>query len=91
LHLFHRVYGHARLGAGDAFAFDLCTHLDALWTGPLNGDADKGRILVALKPEPDTPRGALAGAAVCVELLDRLTITVIEYSLAPASHPESTK
>src|SRR5882724_4178220 len=72
--LFHKLYGDARLGAGDAFALDLCIHLNALWTGPLNRAADMGRILVALKRKPDLPRNALTGAVVCVELFDRFTI-----------------
>jgi len=32
------------------------------------------RSLVALKRKPDIPRDVLAGAVVCVELFDRLTI-----------------
>jgi hypothetical protein len=63
-----------RQGSGDACAPGLRIHLDVLWTGPRHGDADKGLILVARKREPDLPQDALAGAVVCVELCNLLTI-----------------
>jgi hypothetical protein len=49
MHLFHTFYGHDRSGASNAFVIDLGRHLNILWTIPLNGDADMGRVLIAMQ------------------------------------------